>query len=119
MAAYFDQNGQLLDYRSASEVDANGSWLAVRGSAGDLSGLYDGSYTVVISNVASNGDWTPVGAAPMDVTGNPPPPADGCYPGEQATCEASGDFWHSPTCSCCGDNYCGPGEAQVCYLDCA
>lgn len=73
-------NGTLLGTTTASWVSADGTQL-ITGSA-PISGRYDGTYSIIVNNHDSNGNFIPVGATQFDSTGNPrpdpPPPGGGC-----------------------------------------
>jgi hypothetical protein len=74
--------GNLIGTATATSVSGDGSWL--QAPTPDLSGVYSGSYSILISNVTSDGSYEYVGTATMDAYGrdgsyeNPPPDPDPC-----------------------------------------
>lgn len=42
----------------------------------DISGVYDGTYTVVVHNILADQSWDIIGAATITIYGNPPPPLE-------------------------------------------
>ena len=71
--------GNLIGATSATYVSGKGSVL--QAAAPNLSSVYDGVYTVLISNVRADGSLEPVGTSTIECTGRPypydPPPDPG------------------------------------------
>lgn len=42
----------------------------------NVSGVYDGTYTVVVHNILADQSWEVIGAATITIYGNPPPPLE-------------------------------------------
>jgi hypothetical protein len=79
--------GNLIGATYATAVGGKGGWL--QANTPDLSGVYDGVYSILISNIRADGSLEPVGTATIECTGRPyvfePPPDPGpcgCPPGE-------------------------------------
>lgn len=79
--------GNLIGATYATAVGGKGAWL--QANTPDLSGIYDGVYSILISNIRADGSLEPVGTATIECTGRPyvfePPPDPGpcgCPPGE-------------------------------------
>jgi len=87
VAEYYDEYGTFIGQQTASYVAGDGSWL--QSPTPNLSGVYSGVYTVVITNTDWDGSRIVVGTATLWLYGNdmPPPPPDpdpdpdpgGCY----------------------------------------
>lgn len=83
IVAFYNEFGNVVSSAPASQTFAgDGSprsgpgieSLTVNGS--DLSQVYDGTYSIAVNNVNSDGIWTTIGAGMVSVYGNPPPPPD-------------------------------------------
>lgn len=72
---YYDETGTLVAEQTASYVASDGS--ALQGPVPDFSSSYNGTYTLLVSNINSDGSSTIIGSAYINVTGfyiEPPPP---------------------------------------------
>lgn len=79
-------NGNLIGTATATAVSGDGAWM--QASTPDLSSVYSGTYTILISNVTSDGSFEYVGTATMNTFGR-----DGSYedpPPDPETCGCSG-----------------------------
>ena len=94
--AIYDEYGNVGTSVTATQtltggVPHSGSGIeALTFNAGDLSQVYDGTYSITVGNVNADGTWSAVGGAIVSVYGNPPPPPDtgpgsggGCPPQPQ------------------------------------
>lgn len=72
---YYDQySGIFVASTTAFSVATDGSSL--QAYTPDLSGVYTGSYNIVVSNVAGDGSHSVVGVAPFSACCVDPPPPD-------------------------------------------
>jgi hypothetical protein len=80
---YFDgYSGDTIGSADATAVSADGSWL--QSPTPDLSGVYSGTYSILISNRQADGSLAYVGTASFDTYGRDglyEPPPDPCQPG--------------------------------------
>lgn len=80
--AIYDEYGNVGASVTATQTLAGGiphsgpGIEALTFNAGDLSQVYDGVYSITVSNVNADGSWAIVGGAIVSVYGNPPPPPD-------------------------------------------
>lgn len=75
VAEYYDQySGVLVGSATAFSVASDGSSLQV--STPNLSGIYSGTYNIVVSNVVSDGSRTVAGVAPINACCIEPPPPE-------------------------------------------
>lgn len=70
---YFNDYGDFVGVASAASVTSS----AMSGTMPDLTNLYDGTYTMLISNATAVG-WEAVGYTTVQTYGNPEPPPGGC-----------------------------------------
>jgi hypothetical protein len=79
---YIDSySGSLVGSTTATAVSADGTWL--QATTPDLSSVYSGTYTMLISNVKADGSLEYVGSATVDAWGRdgyyePPPDPGPC-----------------------------------------
>jgi len=78
-------SGDLLAITTATSVSGDGTWL--QATTPDLSAVYSGTFSVIISNKLSDGRYEVVGTSTVDAYGRdftfeePPPPGEcGCPP---------------------------------------
>ena len=89
--AVYDEYGNVGASVTATQLSSqpNSDLQTLTFSASDLSQVYDGVYSISVSNVNADGSWSIVGGAIVSVYGNPPPPPDpdpgggGCEPQPQ------------------------------------
>ncbi|MGH9971841.1 MAG: hypothetical protein ACREBG_29175 [Pyrinomonadaceae bacterium] len=80
---YFDDYGYFVGEAVASSVSGSPGYAVMYGTSPNLTSLYDGSYTLLISNPTVDG-WEATGYTSVQTYGNPEPPPDpggGCAPG--------------------------------------
>ena len=73
--------GALIGATSATSVSAKGTWL--QAAMPDLSSVYSGVYTILVSNVRADGSLEPVGSSTIECYGrdypyDPPPDPGPC-----------------------------------------
>lgn len=85
--AFYDESGNVVASTQATQSLWSGN--EIEGfvvSTPNISGVYDGIYTVVVHNVLSDQSWDVIGAATITIYGNPLPPIEpppgggGCEP---------------------------------------
>ncbi|HYH86697.1 MAG TPA: hypothetical protein VEX60_14695 [Pyrinomonadaceae bacterium] len=86
--------GNLIGTATATSVSGDGTWL--QAATPDLSSVYSGTYTILVSNATSGGGFEYVGTATMDAYGR-----DGIYEDPPSD---------PPPCGCTGDGPCMPCE---------
>ena len=96
---YFrDSTGMIIGYGTVTAVAADGTWLDA--IPPDLSEAFSGTWSIDISNMATNGQYVLVGTATMEAYGREPPDRDG---------DGVPDYW-----DCFPDDpsqsYCGGGD---------
>lgn len=90
--AFYDEFGNLVASTQASQsLWSGGEIEGIVANVPNISGVYDGTYTVVVNNINADGTWAVVGAAPISIFGNPPPPPpdDGGGGGDDPGCDGS------------------------------
>lgn len=79
---YIDSySGTLIGSATATAVNADGTWL--QANTPDLSSVYSGTYSVLVSNIKADGSLEYVGTATVDCYGRDheyEPPPDPCQP---------------------------------------
>ncbi|MCW5961631.1 MAG: hypothetical protein KIS76_15820 [Pyrinomonadaceae bacterium] len=82
--AYYNEFGNIVASTSSGQLlYENGNVEGISVNVPDISQVYNGTYTVAVHNVNADGTWEIIGAATMNIYGNPPPPPTGGGGGDE------------------------------------